>query len=184
MGLLYQQFYQGKKTAYLRDVTDYTESIGISASFDRAELYTDISLPGESVTLDERGYAVYGNESGNRFELRTTVGHRLTGQTSSQAGAAVQLLDLRVLDDGALFVFPFSSIPMVRNVYIMTDENMCADGISDAAGSKSFSSAVRAFFIRDGVTIQNSALPFSISNLSNQKDVGLLTNCTLGDFMV
>ena len=166
-----QQYYGERKNSYSRDVTDYTENVGISTAFDKAELITDIALPGEQTGTDESGYATYVRESDIRFELRTSAGRTLTGQTGGEADAADQILDLSSLDEATLYVFPFSSIPMARSIYTMTDGNMSADGITDAEEGKSFSTTVKAAFIRDGVTVRSSTLPFGVSNLSHQKDL-------------
>ncbi|MGX8719474.1 MAG: S-layer homology domain-containing protein [Eubacteriales bacterium] len=155
-------------TGYTRNVIDYTENIGISNRFSKAELITDAVLTGEPVGKDEKGYTTVSSEDVAELALYKVDGKLLTGQTTREAGNAVQIIELSQLDGATFFVFPFSSFPMARSVYTMTDANLSADGITDAGQTPT--SRVRAMFVRNGMTVTSVTLPFGISNLSHQKD--------------
>lgn len=171
-----QQYSGNTPTGYTRDVIDYTENIGISKHFDKAELITDVALPDVNVTPDtETGYANCESQDITAFAIYTMDGKKLTGQGGGEEPQVKQIVNLENLTgESMLYLFPFSSTVMGRSVYTMTDENMKADGITDEGtnASSSYSTRVRMLFMRDGLTVKNETLPFGVSNLSHQEDLG------------
>ena len=168
-----QQYYDDTPTSYTRDVIDYTENIGISNRFNKAELYTDVALLGETVSRDDNGYTTYAGDDVTSFALCTTSGKELTGQTGGSETKAQQIVKLEDLTkDTKLYVFPFSSTAMARSVYTMTDENMSSDGITDQGSDATHSARVMMRFTRGDKTIKDESLPFGVSNLSHQEDLG------------
>ncbi|MGX8691730.1 MAG: hypothetical protein ACSW70_03900, partial [Eubacteriales bacterium] len=168
----YRQYYlnenrEYQETTFMRSVMDFRENIGISPTYGKAMLYTDIALPGEQVKTDDKGYSTL--DSDVEFALCKADGKELTGQ--SKDSASKQIVDLRVLDDVNYFVFPFSSIPMVHSVYTMTDENMKADGITDEGQNPTPTTPVKAVITSGGMAVRNVSLPFGVSNLSHQPDL-------------
>ena len=181
----YQQYYDGTTpTAYTRSVMDSTENIGISTRFSKAVLSTDYALLGESVgegnKIDtNRGYSTYQGENVLTGALYTAEGTKLTGQTEVSADnlSATQILKLSDLNDATtLFVFPFSSIPMLRSVYTMTDDSLTKDGITDEGDDPTPTARIKAVFTRAGMTVRSTTLPFGVSNLSHQKDLSQTGN--------
>ena len=173
-GLHLQQYHEDVPNEYVpneyvRDVMDYTEDIGISMKFSKAELITEAALTGETVTTDDNGYTTYIPEKSVDFALYTASGKRLSAQTHNTAAQAEQIVDLADLDKATLFVFPFSSTPMARGVYTMTDEVMAADGLSDLG--ETYHARVKMLFTRDDLTIRSETMPFGVSNLSHRKDI-------------
>lgn len=167
-----QQYHGAEPTSYTRDVIDYTENIGISTHFDKAVLSTEVALPGETVTTDSNGYTTYTGEDLTTFSIYTTAGRELTGQDGSNETEAAQIAMLSDLtNDTKLYVFPFSSMPMVRSVYTMTNENMEADGITDVRGGDA-TSRIKMLFKQGGLVVKEQTLPFGVSNLSHQEDLG------------
>lgn len=167
----YQQYLDGETaTAYTRNVVDSTDNIGISTRFSMAKLTTDVVLPGETIGQDDAGYATYTVPHPVSFALYTTDGKELRGQ-SEISGSAEQITDLSRLDSASLYVFPFSSIPMLRGTYTMTDANLELDGITDKGDDPTPTARIKAVFTRDGLTIRSATLPFGVSNLSHQKDL-------------
>lgn len=162
-----RQYSDDKPVPYTRDVTDFSENIGISKKFDKVVLTTDFVLPDGLVTQDAEGHRTLTGE----FALYTVDGQKLTDQTEYGSTALDTITNLDNLDDSNLFVFPFSSSPIGRHEYTMTDENMAKDGISDVAANAVVSSRVKATFVRDGMTLTSVNLPFRISNLSHQQDL-------------
>lgn len=164
----------GNPTSYTRDVIDYTEDVGISAHFNKAELVTDVAMPDAEVTMDDSGYATCSGNSISSFAIYTTDGKKLTGQTEG-GEEAKQILKISDLTKYTmLYVFPFSSTVMGRGLYTITDENLTADGITDSNGNNtgsSYSARVKMHFTRDGLTTKEETLSFGISNLSHQKDL-------------
>jgi len=172
----YQQYLNGSTpTSYVRNVIDYKENIGISTNFPRAVLYTDIALPGEVVGTDENGYSAYEGEDVVKFAFYTTDGKKLTGQTDLSSGnvQAMQITNLNDLDTATYFVFPFSAVPMLRSTYVMTDDNLKLDGITDEEVSKR-TARIKAVFNRGEMTVASINMPFGITNISHQD--GLTTN--------
>lgn len=113
-----RQYYDGKPLSYTRDVTEYTENIGISMRFSKVELTTDYVLPGETMDTDESGYTTYTGDSITDFALYTASGQKLTGQPASRKTKADQIIDLSEMEGSTLYVFPFSSVPIGRSVYM------------------------------------------------------------------
>jgi len=180
----YQQYLNGSKaTDYKRNVIDSTENIGISTNFSKAVLYTVIALPGENVTVGEqvggnRGYSIYENSDAIKFAFYPTGNEtKLTGQTdiSSDSVTAAQITNLSQLnDETTYFVFPFSSMPMLRSTYVMTNDNLTSDGISDVTveGKATAPTArIKAVFTRGNMTVASINMPFGVSNLSHQPDL-------------
>ena len=159
-----RQFTGGKPLPYTRDVTDYTENIGLSKRIDKVILTTDFTLPESLLTEDEHGNVSLSGE----FELYTTGGRKLTGQTDYRNSKEDKITNLSTLEQTNLFVFPFSTTHIGRHVYTLTDDNLKADGISDKGGNSVASSRIKAMFVRDGMTLTSVTMPFGISNLSNQ----------------
>ena len=162
-----RQYTNGVALSYTRDVTDYTENVGVSKKYNKVELTTDFVLPSSLLTVDAQGYASISGE----FALYTADGRKLTGQSERSTAQADQIIDLTTLKDSSLFVFPFSSSPIGRSVYTMTDENLKADGITDEGTDPTTSARVKATFVRDGMTLSSITLPFGVSNLSHQQDL-------------
>ena len=162
-----QQYYDGKAVPYTRDVTDYTENIGISKRFGEVELITEYVLPNNFLSGGDQGYPTFSGE----FGLYTISGDKLTGQTGSGEITADQITDLSALNDSKLFVFPFSSAVFGRSVYMMTDENMKADGISDEGENATSSARIKAMLTVNGLTVMSVTMPFGVSNLSHQLDL-------------
>ena len=162
-----QQYTNGVAVSYTRDVTDYTENVGVSKKFNKVELTTDFVLPTSLLTVDAQGYASISGE----FALYTVAGRKLTGQSERSTAQADQIINLTTLKDSSLFVFPFSSSPIGRSVYTMTDENLKADGITDEGTDPTSSARLKATFVRDGMTLSSITLPFGVSNLSHQQDL-------------
>ncbi len=159
-----RQYSDGKPLEYTRDVTDFTDYIGLSKKIDKVILTTDYALPTSFLTYENDIPSVSGE-----FALYTVDGRKLTGQLETTGErAADQIINLSDLENATLFVFPFSSTPFGRNVYTMTDANMTADGISDVADNATPSSGVKAMFVQDGMTLTSVTLSFGISNLSHQ----------------
>ena len=169
-----QQYSGDVPTNYTRDVTDYTEDVGISTHFNKAELTTDVAFPGAKVETDEEsGYATCSDESIPAFAIYTTGGKKLTGQTGGSGTEVLQIVDLKDLTkETTLYVFPFSSTAMARSVYTLTDADMTKDGITDQGSGAAWSTRVRMLFTNGSLTVKNEALPFGVSNLSHQADLG------------
>ena len=166
----YQQYQNGNRpTSYIRNVIDSTGYIGISPNFTKAILYTDIALPGANVTTDDQGYSTYSGENVVKFSFVTTSGKKLTGQTDLESVDATQILNLDQLKKATYFVFPFSSVPMLRSTYTMTNDNMKADGIDDTA--KTPSTRIKAVFTVGERTIASMNMPFGLTNVSNQPNL-------------
>ncbi len=167
-----QQYYGETPTGYTRDVIGYTESIGVSPRFSKTELFTTLSLPSEAVTV-ENGYATYTATDDFGITLHiASSGKQLTGQkgtTVSKDTQAVQILELSALNSATLFVFPFSTMPMMQSVYTMTDANLSQDGVTDLGDTPSV--RVKAQIARGGLTIGSDTLPFGVSNVTHQKDL-------------
>ncbi|MBQ8945470.1 MAG: InlB B-repeat-containing protein [Lachnospiraceae bacterium] len=164
---------KGNPTSYTRDVTDYTEDVGISTHFNKAELITDVALTDATVTQDtETNYATCNGDSIPSFALYTSEGKELTGQAGGNATEAVQILKLEDLTKNtAPYVFPFSSTAMARSIYTMTDADMKKDGITDEGSNANYSARVKMHFVKDALTIKEETLPFGVSNLSHQEDL-------------
>ena len=156
-----------QRTPFMRSVMDHTGNIGISQTYGKAVLFTDIALPDENIVKDERGYASISGD--HTFALYTASGKKLTGQSGTPEPK--QIVDLRALDDTAVFVFPFSAVPMARSVYTMTDENMKADGLTDEGENPTSTTPVKAMITTGGMTVRTITLPFGVSNLSHQPDL-------------
>ena len=169
IGLHLQQYHEDIANDYVRDVMDYTEDVGISMKFSKAELITDAAFTGEAVTTDANGFTSYITEHPVDFALYTTGGKLLRAQTHNTKTEADQIVNLNDLDNATLFVFPFSSTPMARTVYTMTDADMAADGLSDLTDT--YNARVEMRFIRDDITIRSETMPFGVSNLSHRKDL-------------
>ena len=168
-GMHLQQYHEDIANDYVRDVMDYTEDVGISMKFSKAELITDAAFTGEAVTTDANGFTSYITEHPVDFALYTTGGKLLRAQTHNTKTEADQIVNLNDLDNATLFVFPFSSTPMARTVYTMTDADMAADGLSDLTDT--YNARVEMRFIRDDITIRSENMPFGVSNLSHRKDI-------------
>ena len=174
-----QQYFDNAKTAYMRSVLDYSDNIGISKRFAKAVLYTDLAFPGEAVVEGEKigasnGYSIYSGNRSMSITLYTIGGVKLTGQTqldsaNPQAKQILKFSDLN--DETTLFVFPFSSMPMLRNTYTMTDATLEADGITDVGPNIMPTVRIKAVVALGGRTIKSVNLPFGVSNLSHQKDI-------------
>ena len=168
----YQQYLNGTNpTSYKRNVIDSVENIGISPNYPMAKLYTDIALPNETVGNDANGYSTYEGENVVKFALYTADGTKLHGQTdlSSDSAHATQITNLSQLNNATYFVFPFSSVPMLRSTYTMTDADMRADGIDDIA--KTPTARIKAVFTRGDLTVKTLNMPFGVTNVSNQPDL-------------
>ena len=174
----YKQFLNGRTpTNYTRNVVDYTDNIGISPNFPKAELYTDIVVLGETVGTDEKGYSSISGANALSFALCVSGGENdgksLTGQTDLSEGKTITKLS--DLNNANFFVFPFSAVPMLRSTYTMTNENLKADGIDDTA--KTPTARIKAVFRRGGLTVRSMNMPFGVTNVSNQPN---LTSSTAG----
>ena len=157
-----QQYSGETPLSYTRDVADFSENIGLSKKIDKVVLTTDYVLPESLVNKD--GEENYSGE----FSLYTASGKELTGQKKLESTEPKIIINLSEMKDSELFKFPFSSSPIGRHVYTMTDADMEKDGISDVAEGAVVSSRVKAMFVRDGMTLASVTLPFNISNLSHQ----------------
>ena len=162
-----QQYTGDTPVAYTRDVLDFTENIGISKEFNKVVLTTEFVLPPTVVSVDAQGHTTLSGE----FAFYTVGGHKLTGQTEYGSSEADQIIDLSDLENSILFVFPFSSSPIGRHVYTMTNDNLEADGITDQGADPTPSSRVKAMFVQDGIALTSTNLPFGISNMSHQVDL-------------
>ena len=167
------------------DVFLYTENVGISAAFPKAKLVTVAAMPGESVTAASiNNYTSFAFEDGKKVDLelrRVTADgdSKLTGQTENGNTATV-ITNLSMLDiksepeqETTVFVFPFSSVPMLRTVYTMTNDDMEKDGITDTDKNNkgAYEAQVRAIFTKSGMTVRTTSLPFNLSNLSHQTNL-------------
>ena len=157
-----QQYSGETPLSYTRDVADFSENIGLSKKIDKVVLTTDYVLPASLVNKD--GEENYSGE----FSLYTASGKELTGQKKLESTEPKIIINLSEMKDSELFKFPFSSSPIGRHVYTMTDKDMTTDGISDVAEGAVVSSRVKAMFVRDGMTLASVTLPFNITNLSHQ----------------
>lgn len=166
-----QQYYGETPTAYTRNVIDYTDNIGISTRFSKEDLITDVALLDQAVGTDASGYTTYNGTSATSFFVYTPNNQKLTGQNDATETVAEQIIELNDLDDTALYVFPFSSVPIVRSIYKMTDTNLRTDGITDKGNEPTPTTPVKAMIVRDGVTVKSETLPFGVSNLSHQIDL-------------
>ncbi|MGX8720069.1 MAG: hypothetical protein ACSW79_03160, partial [Eubacteriales bacterium] len=169
----YLQYYLNEngvyqRTPFMRSAMDFKENIGISPTYGKAVLYTDIAFPDEKVDKDEHGYSIF--EGDGQCALYTASGKKLTGQLFGSPEAK-QVVDLRDLDDAAFFVFPFSALPMARSVYTMTDEAMKADGITDEGENPAPTTPIKIIVTCDGRTVRSITLPFGVANLSHQPDL-------------
>ena len=126
-----RQYSDGKALTYAKDVTDFTDYIGLSKLIDKVVLYTDYVLPESVVTYENNIPSVSGE-----FALYTADGRKLTGQMERASDTADQIFDLANMENSTLYVFPFSSSPIGRSIYTMTDENLAADGISDVGDNE------------------------------------------------
>ena len=180
----YQQYLKDlnglKATDYQRNVLDSKDNIGISPNFPKSVLYTVIALPGENVTVGEqvagnRGYSIYENSDAIKFAFYPTGNERkLTGQTdiSSSNVTAAQITDLSQINDKTTyFVFPFSSMPMLRSTYVMTNDNLTYDGITDEGENSTPTARIKAVITRGDMTVASMNMPFGVSNLSHQPDL-------------
>ena len=169
----FRQYFDGQPEPTTSNVIDYTMNIGISNRFNKADLYTDVALPNEHTTPDERGYLSYSGDTVTRLELRDkNTNKKLTGQVENNQTTADQIIQLSDLEQSTLFVFPFSSMPISRNIYTMTDSDMKKDGLTDQGSYPHPSTAVQAVFVRNGNSIvKYENLPFGVTNLSNQRDL-------------
>ena len=164
----YQQYYwdanakQYRATDYTRNVIDYTDNIGISPDFSKAELYTDAVMLGESVGTDENGFSTYSGENAASFALYTAGGTLLTGQNKLSEAKTITKLD--ELDNATYFVFPFSTVPMLRSTYTMTNTDMTADGI----GGDTPTARIKAVFKKSDVTVRTITMPFGVTNVSQK----------------
>ena len=175
----YQQYLNGNTpTSYVRNVIDSTDNIGISPNFPKAVLYTDIALPGEAVGTDANGYSTYEGADVVKFAFYTTGDKKLTGQTdlSGDSVKATQITNLSQLNNATYFVFPFSTVPMLRSTYTMTNADMKADGIDDAA--KTPTARIKAVFKRGDLTVGNINMPFRVTNVSNQPNLNSAQGAT------
>ena len=164
----YQQYLNGNRpSSNIRNVIDATGNIGISPNFSKAVLYTDIALPGVNVALDEKGYSTYSGDDVVKFALQTIDGRKLTGQTdlSGESVNATQILNLDQLKNATYFLFPFSTVPMLRSTYTMTNDGMKADGIDDTTNTPT--TRVKAVFMRGELTVASFNMPFGLTNVSN-----------------
>ncbi|MBR5987271.1 MAG: InlB B-repeat-containing protein, partial [Clostridia bacterium] len=160
-----RQYSDGEPLTYTKDVTDFTDYIGLSKLIDKVVLYTDYVLPASVVSYDDNDIPSVSGE----FALYTAEGRKLTGQMERASDKADQILDLADLDNSTLYVFPFSSSPIGRSIYTMTNETLTADGISDVGDNAKPSSSIKAAFVKDGTTLTSVTLPFGVCNLSHQE---------------
>ena len=161
----YQQYLQGgQPLSYTRNVINSTENIGISPNYPKSVLYTDIVMLGETVGKDDKGYSNFAGDNATSFAFYTVDGKKLTGQTD--LSSAVTITNLNRLNSASFFVFPFSAVPMLRSAYVMTNENLQADGIDDVA--KTPTARIKAVFTRGGMTVRTINMPFGVTNVSNQ----------------
>lgn len=167
-----KQYMDGEPLEGTSDVIDYKDHIGISPRYDKAELITDVALLDSDITRDEKGFAVCKAENMPTFSLCTLNDKKLTGQTENKKTEADQIIDLSELNNSTLFVFPFSSVPMTRNIYTMTDENMSHDGIGSDENNSNPYSAVKAVFTKNGKNIKYENLGFGVANLTHAKELG------------
>lgn len=136
-------------------------------------IITDAMLVNENrnIVADEKGYSSFSSNSITKLELCTQNDSKLTGQVENKQTTADQIIDLSNIESSQLFVFPFSSMPITRNLYTITDENLTADGITDEGTDPHPTSPVKARFVRNNVKVKNETLPFGVSNLSHQRDL-------------
>ena len=161
-----QRFFDGADVLRNRNVIDYTGNIGVTMRFNKVVLYTDYTLPESMITTEAGGNKTLSGE----FGLYTANGQKLTGQTSNGTGA-VEINDLGTLQSSNLFFFPFSSVVYGHHTYTITNENLEADGITDDSADSVSTTAIKAMFVNEGMTILNFNLPFGVSNLSHQADL-------------
>ena len=161
-----QQYYGANHTpnGYTKVVTDYNENIGISKEFNMARLYTNAIILGENLTRDTKGYSTYFGSTVT-FELHTVSGKKLAGQSENKSKAD-QIINLDDIETAELFVFPFSSFPVIHSTYLMTDETLSENNIIDYSKN----TRIKAVFKRGNTTISQTTLPYGICNLSRMPD--------------
>ena len=161
------RYYDGQVARSNVDVSNCTESIGISKRFNQAELRTDYMLPESFMNDDGHGNKTLSGE----FALYTINGQKLTGQRGNQNGGADMVTSLSVKDSSPLYLFPFSYAAYGCNFYTINDENLSADGVTGEGENAVYSTAVKAMFARDGATLMSVTLPFCVENLSKTPDL-------------
>ena len=168
-----REYFDGNAMADTSNVIDFADNIGVSTRYNKVDLITDAMLVNENrnIVADEKGYSSFSSNSITKLELCTQNDSKLTGQVENKQTTADQIIELSNIESSQLFVFPFSSMPITRNLYTITDENLTADGITDEGTDPHPTSPVKARFVRNNVKVKNETLPFGVSNLSHQRDL-------------
>ena len=182
-----QQYYKSGssfvETDYVIDVAGSRDNVGLSNQFEKVRLENVVSLYGETVSTLENGYASYDNSAKFSAYLLDENGVTPSGQNTSDQAAAL-VTDLKQLGDEktAAFVFPFSTVPMLRSVYVMNRTNFGQYGSTkhtadDGSSVYNFSYLGygetvhdKVIVAKDGVPVSTTQLPFAITNYADKSN--------------